>query len=478
MSETVSQPSHLVEPLASITAHPRIQIRRGGAPRPGGKCVVYWMQRAERAHENPALETAVACANVLGLPVVVWFSAIHNFPRANLRHYHFLQQGMRDVAEVLAERGIGFVIRRPIDGASHRLEAFLEEVEAAIVVGDENPLRDLEKWRRAFARKTKLPYITVDADVVVPSAVFGRTFTLLHHFRPKLHAQLDTFLVPIEKDPVQHPWNETWKKKFSTWPLAEDLTKGFPNFDRTVAPVEGFHGGTKAALNRLHEFTTRRLATYDSDRNHPELAGTSELSPYLHFGHIGPVTIALGVRAAVAKGHATQDQADKYLDELIGWRELSVLFVKHNPDTYDTWECAEPWAHKSLREHAHDKRRYTYTLQQLEKAETHDELWNAAQRQMVREGWMHNYMRMYWGKKILEWSPDPAKAFEWAVLLNDKYELDGRDPNSYSGIAWAIVGKHDRPWFDRPIFGQIRYMSGQSTGKKFDSARYISLYPA
>jgi deoxyribodipyrimidine photo-lyase len=474
MPETASQPPRLIEPLASIAANPRVRIRRGGVPRPGGKCVVYWMQRAQRAHENPALETAVACANALGLPLVVWFSAIHNFPRANLRHYHFLQQGMRDVAEALAERGIGFVIRRPIDGESHKLEAFLEEVQAAMVVGDENPLRDLEKWRSAFARKTKLPYITVDADVVVPSAIFDRTFTLLHHFRPKLRAQLDTFLVPIEKHPVQHPW----KKKLPTWPLAEDVTEGFPNFDRTVQPVEGFHGGSKAALKRLHEFTTRRLATYDSDRNHPELAGTSELSPYLHFGHIGPITIALAVQDAVANGHAHKDQAEKYLDELIGWRELSVLFVKHNPDTYDTWECAEPWAHKSLREHARDVRPYTYTLKQLEKAETHDELWNAAQRQMAREGWMHNYMRMYWGKKILEWSPNPAKAFEWAVLLNDKYELDGRDPNSYSGIAWAIVGKHDRPWFDRPIFGQIRYMSGQSTGKKFDSARYISLYPA
>src|ERR1700761_6088087 len=160
MPETAPQSPRLLDPLAAIAAHPRVHIRRGGAPRPGGKCVVYWMQRAERAHENSALEIAVACANALGLPLVVWFSAIHNFPRANLRHYHFLQQGMRDVSEALAERGVGFVIRRPIDGESHKLEAFLEEVQAALVVGDENPLRDLEKWRSAFARKTKLPYVT------------------------------------------------------------------------------------------------------------------------------------------------------------------------------------------------------------------------------------------------------------------------------------------------------------------------------
>lgn len=465
-------PAPLPAPLAQIADNPRIQIRRGGEPRKGGRCVVYWMQRAERAHDNPALETAIACANALGLPLVAYFAAIHNFPRANHRHYRFLQEGMIDLSATLAERKIGFVIRRPLDGA--KLEAFLEEVEAAMLVGDENPLRDLEKARAALARKLRIPYLTVDADVVVPSAVFGRTFTLLHHFRPKLHAELDTFLVPIEHHRVAH----AWKEKLESYPLTEDLTKGFPNFDRETAPVEGFHGGTKAALKRLHAFTTQRLATYDEDRNHPELAGTSELSPYLHFGHIGPITIALAVKEAVKKGQATKAMADKYLDELIGWRELSVLFVKHNPDTYDSWECAEKWAHKSLTAHAHDRREYDYTLKQLEEGKTHDELWNAAQRQMVREGWMHNYMRMYWGKKILEWAPDPARAFEWAVQLNDKYELDGRDPNSYSGIAWAIVGKHDRPWFERPIFGQIRYMSGQSTGKKFDSARYQSLYPA
>jgi deoxyribodipyrimidine photo-lyase len=469
-------PDQLPDALAKIADNPRIQIRRGGEPRENGKCVVYWMQRAQRAHENPALETAIACANALGLPVVTYFAAIHNFPRANHRHYRFLQEGMIDLSETLAERNIGFVIRRPIDGknGSHKLEAFLEEVEAAIVVGDENPLRDLEKARAALARKLRIPYLSVDADVVVPSAVFGRTFTLLHHFRPKLHAQLDTFLVPVEHHRVTHPW----RHKLPTYNLKEDLTEGFPDFDRETPIVESFHGGTTAALKRLREFTTRRLATYDTDRNHPELAGTSELSPYLHFGHIGPITIALAVKEAVNKGHATNAMADKYLDELIGWRELSVLFVKHNPETYDSWECAEAWAHKSLAAHTSDKRPYTYTLKQLEEATTHDELWNAAQRQMTREGWMHNYMRMYWGKKILEWSPDPEKAFDYAVHLNDKYELDGRDPNSYSGIAWAIVGKHDRPWFDRPIFGQIRYMSGQSTGKKFDSKRYTALYPA
>ena len=196
------------------------------------------------------------------------------------------------------------------------------------------------------------------------------------------------------------------------------------------------------------------------------------MSPWLHFGNISPLTIALEIQKAELRGTASKETCDRYIDQLIGWRELSVLFVRHNPN-YDNWECAEPWARKTLLAHAGDPRPWLYTLAQLERAETHDELWNAAQREMVTTGWMHNYVRMYWAKKILEWTPDVATGFEWAVTLNDRYELDGRDPNGYSGIAWAMVGKHDRPWFDRPVFGMIRYMAGGSTGKKFDSAKYI-----
>jgi deoxyribodipyrimidine photo-lyase len=459
----------LPEGLAKIAADKRVLVRRGGEPDPDGKCVVYWLQHAQRALDNPALEVAIACGNALGLPVVAYFSVIPNYPNANLRHYHFLQQGMHDVAEGIAERGVGFVIRRPTDGDT--LEKFLDEVHAAMVVGDENVCREPERWRAALAKKLKIPFFTVDADVVVPSAIFGKAFVLLHHFRPKLHAQLDEFLVPVKKVKVEH----AWIKKLRSYSLKEDITAGFDKLDRSIGPVDTFVGGTKAALKRLKEFTDTQLADYDERRNHPESKGTSQMSPYLHYGHISPITIAFAVLDAVKEGKATKAVADKYLDEMIGWRELSVLFCKYNPN-YDNWECAEPWARKTLTAHAGDARPWTYTLAQLENAETHDALWNASQRQMVRDGWMHNYVRMYWGKKILEWAPTPEKAFAWAVELNDRYELDGRDPNGYSGIAWSIVGKHDRPWFDRPVFGLIRYMSGDSTGKKFDSKKYIAIY--
>jgi deoxyribodipyrimidine photo-lyase len=214
------------------------------------------------------------------------------------------------------------------------------------------------------------------------------------------------------------------------------------------------------------------LKEYEARRNRPEVDGTSGLSPYLHFGHIGPLTIALAVEAAVKKDPSLRGARDAYFNELIVWRELAVNFVKYTPK-YDSAGVAENWAKQTIAEHARDEREYLYTLAQLENAKTHDELWNAAQLQMVHYGWMHNYMRMYWAKKMLEWTPDASMAVRYCVYLNDKYFLDGRDPNGYAGIAWAVVGKFDRAWSERPVFGKIRYMSGASTGRKFDSRLYI-----
>lgn len=460
-----------MELLRPLEESPRVTVRRGGEP--SGRCVVYWMQHAQRAEDNPALETALAVANTLELPLIVYFGVIANYPNANWRHYHFLQQGLRDLAEDLAERNIPFVVRRSVDGDT--LESFLAEVDAAMLLGDENVCREPERWRQALAARLSIPFWTVDADVVVPSAIFQRSYVLLHHFRPHLLRHREQWLKPMEALSPAHRWSGP---ALRSWSLEGEITAGFPaSFDRRVGPVETFTGGSHAAHKRLQEFCRLQLADYDEQRNHPEKRGTSQMSPYLHYGHISPLTIALAVRQAAAEGHASAAVVDKYLDELIGWRELAVLFVRHNPH-YDSWQCAEPWAQKTLLAHASDPRPWLYTLEQLEQAQTHDELWNAAQRQMVHTGWMHNYMRMYWGKKILEWSPSVAVGYQWAITLNDRYQLDGRDPNGYAGIAWAMVGKHDRPWFDRPIFGLIRYMAGQSTGKKFDSRRYIAQHPA
>ena len=260
-----------------------------------------------------------------------------------------------------------------------------------------------------------------------------------------------------------------WSKPRNVGSLSpsEDFTANWP-LDRSVSPVGNCQGGTNRALKLLAHFTKQGLRNYPKDRNHPEHPGTSHLSPYLHFGHIGPLTTALAVQSASVPAAAKQ----AFLEQLIVRRELSVNFVRYN-SCYDSWECLEPWANRSLAQHAGDRRPILYREDQLENAETHDLLWNAAQKEMVLTGWMHNYVRMYWAKKILEWSPSIAIAYQRAVWLNDRYQLDGRDPNGYAGIAWAIVGKHDRAWFERPVFGQIRYMSYASTSKKFDGQLYI-----
>jgi deoxyribodipyrimidine photo-lyase len=327
-------------------------------------------------------------------------------------------------------------------------------------------LREAEHWRVRAAQDLKSPLWTVDADVVVPSRLLRKEHYGARTIRPRIQEFLPQFLVPTKVVKARTPWNKP--SDLHSLSTHDDFTAGW-SLDRSVSPIENWQGGTRRALSVLAAFIKHELRNYPKDRNHPEISGTSHLSPYLHFGHIGPLTIAHAVRAASAPDTAKQ----AFLEQLIVRRELSVNFVRYNPD-YDSFECLEPWADRSFARHSGDRRPIVYRDEQLEQAETHDPLWNAAQKQMVLTGWMHNYMRMYWAKKILEWSPSVAEAYRRAAWLNDRYELDGRDPNGYAGIAWAIVGKHDRPWFERPVFGQVRYMSLASTGRKFDSKTYIA----
>jgi deoxyribodipyrimidine photo-lyase len=448
--------------LMRLSIDARVTVRRQGIPDPEGACVVYWMQRAQRAIDNPALAVAIEAANTLKKPVVVFFAPVPFYPHANLRPYRFLNEGIPDIAAGLAKRNVGFVLRR---FPEHSLLKFCEEVKAALVIGDENPMREPESWRVKAAKKLRVPFWTVDADVIVPSTLLEKAQYGAHIIRPRLQPQLKTYLVPSRKLDA----HVLWKKPSGVVSLdpAVDITEGW-NVDRTVSAVSKWRGGTMEAFRTLREFLEHKMHGYGTKRNKPEMDHTSRLSPYLHFGHISPITVAL----AVEKTEAPKADKEAFLNQVITWRELAVNLVRFNPN-YDSFECAEPWAHRTLAKHAADRRPVLYTERQLENAETHDPLWNAAQMQMVNAGWMHNYVRMYWAKKILEWSKSPAEAYRVAVFLNDKYELDGRDPNGYAGIAWAIVGKFDRPWFERPIFGQIRYMSGASTGKKFDSKKYI-----
>jgi deoxyribodipyrimidine photo-lyase len=454
--------------LEQLAFDPRVVVRHGDQFNPRGRCVVYRMRRAQRALDNPALETAIAAANALGQPIVVFFGLLARHPIANLRHYHFMLEGVAETAQKLADRRVGFVLRLANGASSNREFArFCAEIEPSLIICDEDPARRELQWRLEAILYPSAPLWSVDADVIVPSILLEKEQFAARTIRPWIQKRLGEFLQPVKRHPVQVPWKNP--PKIESLAVTSEL-KAMLHIDRSVAPVTDFPGGTEAALAALRRFIHHRVDHYAEDRNCPELDGTSQLSPYLHFGQIGPHTIALAVRDSSAPERAR----DAFLEELIVRRELAVNFVRYNP-RFKSIASAEPWARRTLAAHAGDQRAFLYSEHQLDRAETHDPLWNAAQRQMVTSGWMHGYLRMYWAKKILEWSATAAEAYDICVRLNDRYELDGRDPNGYAGIAWAIAGKHDRAWGpERPVYGKIRYMSFASTSRKFESRAYIA----
>ncbi len=446
--------------LARRTAeNARLRLRRDGEP--AGDCVVYWMQRAQRARGNPALDFAIDEANRLRVPVFVFFAPVPYFPGANLRSYSFLFAGVADLARAVEARGCGFVYR-PFP--AHRLLPFVKEVRAALVVGDENPLRETEAWRAQVAEELDIPFVTVDADVVIPSALFPKQEWAARTLRPKHHRLREAWLVPA---PAPKPRVRPEKRPKSEDPGQAAIPASW-RIDRSVPAVTTFPAGPAAAERALAVFLKRGLDGYAESRNHPDLAATSRLSPYLHFGHLSPLETAL----AVLDADAPEVDRDAFLEEFLVRRELAINFATRCP-RYDSLEGCPNWALKTLNEHRADPRPYLYDDATFAEGRTHDPLWNAAQLEMRRTGHMHGYIRMYWAKKILEWTATPEEAFRVAATMNDAYELDGRDPNGYTGVAWAIGGLHDRPWGPpRPIFGTVRFMSGASTGRKFDSAAY------
>lgn len=449
--------------LARLADDARVTVRRAGDPDPGGRVVVYWMQRAQRGTDNPALDVAIAAANDLGLPVAVFFGLTASFPGANLRHYRFMAEGFADIAAQLRGRRVGFVLRCDPD---HDVVRACEDLRAALVVGDENPLREPERWRASAAARLRVPFWTVDADVIVPGALLLKEQFAARTMRPRITPLIPRYLAETPEPRARIAWDDG----LAPGGVTPDTTAldGL-RLDASTAPVPETPGGPRAAERALARFLRQRLHGYAERRNHPDLDGTSRLSPYLHFGHIGVRAVARAVRDA----DAPRADRDAFLEEFIVRRELSVNFVRFNP-RYDSLPGCEPWALRTLDAHRRDERQPRYAAAALEAADTHDPLWNAAQIQMVETGWMHGYVRMYWAKKILEWTRSPEEAFDLAVALNDRYELDGRDPNGYTGIAWAIGGKHDRAWGpERPVYGTIRYMSFASTSKKFDSKAYI-----
>ena len=425
-----------------------------------GRYVLYWMQASQRTEYNHALEYAILKANELNKPLVVYFSITDDYPEANERHYYFMLEGLKEVQSLLEERSIKMVIWH----RSPELGVVELSNDASLVIVDRGYLKIQKKWRSYVAEYIDCPLIQVESDVVVPvEAASPKEEYSAATFRPKIKKKLDYYLVPLKENYLKV---DSLHLDFDSFDI-EDVEKAISSLkiDRSVKKVKDFHGGTREAKKRLEMFLKSKLDQYHELRNDPTLEYLSNMSPYLHFGQISPLYIALKVLETDSPGK------DAYLEELIVRRELSMNFIFYNQN-YDSFDGLPEWAKKTLREHKKDPREYIYTLEELENAKTHDPYWNAAQEEMRIKGKMHGYMRMYWGKKIIEWSKTPEEAFKIALYLNNKYELDGRDPNGFTGVAWCF-GKHDRPWKERQIFGKIRYMNAKGLKRKFDADGYV-----
>jgi deoxyribodipyrimidine photo-lyase len=433
-------------------------------PHAQGGYVVYWMQQSQRAEENHALEYAIDQANLQGKRVMVLFALTDDYPDANLRHYTFMLEGLKETKERLASRGIQMVVRY-----GHPVEVVLDlGGYASMIVCDRGYLRHQRSWRRAIAQKARCRVVQVESDVIVPiEQVSDKAEYAAYTIRPKIHRQLEMYLKDLAPRTVSHPSLSAAIEGIELDNVHTVL--GQLKVDRSISGVSHFFkGGTSQAKDRFKDFMDNRFHRYVAHRNQPKTADVSFMSPYLHFGQISPLYLALQLNTCDER---LQTARDSYIEELIIRRELAMNFVYFNP-RYDGLGCLPDWAQKTLTKHSKDARGFRYSKSELENSQTHDEYWNAAMQEMKISGFMHNYMRMYWGKKILEWSETPEKAYETILAINNAYFLDGRDPNSYAGIGW-IFGLHDRAWFERDVFGKVRYMAASGLERKCDIKGYV-----
>lgn len=434
--------------------------------------VVYWMQSAQRAECNHALEYSVQQANALYKPLIVYFGITQDFPEANERHYRFMLEGLRETKAELSKRKIKMVIRK----ISPETGALEFSSVAAMMIVDRGYLRIEKSWRDFLAYNAACPVVQVETNVLVPTeTASSKEEYSAATFRPKINRMLNTFALPLEEQGVSlHSINLHLPYEESD---IEDIDAALNRFqvDRSVKPVTGFTGGTSQARMHLNDFILNKLKKYPKLKNDPGLDYSSNLSPYLHFGQIAPLYIYQRLE------EFPEVSRSEFIEELVIRRELSINFAQYN-DRYDTYDSLPAWAKETLDKHRRDHRPYQYSLNDMEEARTHDLYWNTAQTEMILTGKMNGYMRMYWGKKILEWMTTPEEAYQAAVRLNNKYNLDGRDPNGFAGVAWCF-GKHDRPWIEREIFGTVRYMNAKGLDRKFNMMRYVEkvrrlgLYP-
>jgi len=437
-----------------------------------GSCVVLWMMRDQRVCDNNAIYYAQSVASKHNIPLKVVFNLVPKFLDATIRQYGFMINGLKEVEQSLRALEIPFHLL--MGDPKVNIPKFVKDHDASLLVTDFSPLRVGLGWIQHVAQSLdentpkKIPLVQVDAHNVVPCWVASPKLEYsARTFRGKISPLIGEYLREV---PLPHT-NPTGSL-IDCSPIDWEAALNSLQIDRTVKEVDWIVGGAKAGELMVEEFIKKRLPNYDTNRNNPTLDNVSNLSPYFHFGQISVQKVVLKLKALKKFGGAV----DTFIEEAVVRRELADNFCYYNPK-YDSIEGCYGWAKETLQVHQNDKRPYVYTKEQLENAMTHDDLWNAAQIQMTREGKMHGFLRMYWAKKILEWTNSPEEALSIAIYLNDKYELDGRDPNGYVGCMWSIGGIHDQGWGERPIFGKIRFMNYEGCKRKFDVKKFVTKYP-
>lgn len=440
----------------------RIRLLQKGEETSGP--VVYWMSRDQRVHDNWALLFAQKLAIEKHKPLTVLFNLVPNFLEATIRQYGFMLKGLEQVEKELKKYNISFFLT--LGDPQFEIPLILKKINASVLISDFDPLKIKRIWKRDVAKNIRIPFYEVDAHNIIPCLYVSNKVEFgAYTIRPKIQRLLPEFMEEFPK--INKMKSGSLLSDKVDWQKAEKSLM----INRDVKEISWLKPGENNAQQVLIDFLENKLDYYTENRNDPNKNVLSNLSPYLHFGQISAQRVAL----TVDQFYRNHPSSKSFLEELIVRRELSDNFCYFNPK-YDSFEGFPEWAKKTLNEHRKDKREFLYSLKEFEQAKTHEDLWNAAQLEMVKTGKMHGYMRMYWAKKILEWSKSPEEAIKIAIYLNDKYELDGRDPNGYVGCAWAIGGVHDRAWTERPVFGKIRYMNFNGAKRKFDVGLYIKKF--
>ena len=447
----------------------RVQLLNEAPMRANARYVLYWAQMNRRTAANHALAYAINLANQLAIPVLYYEGLTCTYKYANDRLHRFILENVPDTAADLKALGIGYTfhLRRRKSDANDVLYQLAKD--AAAVVTDDYPTFIARQHNASVPQRLDIPYFVVDSSCIVPMSRLEKREYAAYTIRPRIHRLLDQYLRPFEMLTPAKRWKlDTSKFHTTVTPANIAGLVAECDIDHSVKPSTTYRGGAKRAHHLLTHFLERNLSRYANGRNEPSAHATSDLSPYLHFGNISALEIALKVKSHAAAHGLIPDE---YLEELIVRRELAFNFARYSDDP-ESLDNLPNWARVTLAKHDRDPRDYTYTQEQWEPASTHDPLWNATQKELLLRGKIHGYYRMYWGKKIIEWSASHQDALSIMIYLHDKYALDGRDPNTYTNILWCL-GLHDRPWTERPIFGMIRFMSADGMKRKTNTGAYI-----